>query len=126
MKKRFVALMLCILIVGGTVSALAEMPFKYTGDETVIFENWTGYGKSSGKSWHLTWSNQNLSSRNRAVVRIHAGYDAASASWVYSSASTSYHPYNPGFGYGNRDVQMRGRMDNRDSGKINVSGTFYN
>lgn len=88
---------------------------------------WGDSLESSGSNWHITWLSSNLSSKNRVVIRIYAGEGTyASALWVYSSASTTYHPYKTGFGNGKAITYIGGRMDDRDVGPIIVSGIFHN
>ena len=125
--KKFVTLVLAIVLVCVASCSLAATDFQYKGSETVEFKAWSKPATSSGANWHMTWTKCNLSSTNRAVVRIYAGTGVfASAKFVYSSASTKYHPYNDGYGKGKAATYVGGKMDDRDDGEIDVKGKFYN
>lgn len=129
--KKCVALFLCLLLACLSVSvAFAATKFEYSSDQTEDLLAWSLPAQSDGNAWHLTWTSHNLgtgSGKCRAVVRIFAGKGIyASAQYLYSSPSEAYHDYNPGYGQGKKDTYIGGRKDNRDSGKLTVSGTFYN
>lgn len=126
MKKIF-ALVLCLVTVFSFTLASASTHFSYTGSETTNFIRWSDSDKSTGSKWHLTWESCDLSSTKRAVVRVYAAPGVyASSLYVYSSASTAYHPYKSSYGQGKANTYLGGRMDNRDTGTINVSGWFHN
>ncbi len=126
MKKIF-ALVLCLVTVFSFTLASASTSFSYRGSEKVDFIQWSQPAQSSGKNWHITWGENNLSSTNRAVVRVYAAPGVyASSLFVYSSPSSAYHPYKSAYGQGKSTTYLGGRMDNRDSGSLNVAGTFHN
>lgn len=125
--KKFFALVLCLVTVCSFTLASASTPFSYSGNEKVNFIRWSQSDQSSGKNWHITWDDCNLSSTNRAVVRVFAAPGVyASSLFVYSSPSTAYHPYKSGYGQGKSNTYLGGRMDDRDSGSITVKGQFHN
>lgn len=126
--KKFLALVLCTMMICAVMTmAMGETEITWSGSDTENFHSWTTPADSSGGSWHIVWGdNTNIASDLRAVVRVHCGESAASATWVYSSKSSKYHPYNSGYGYGACEVELRGRLDDRDSGLLIVDGTFYN
>ncbi len=127
MKKFLALVMATMMICAVMTTAMAETTIEWEGEDTRNFHSWTTPADSSGGSWHIVWGeNTNIASNLRAVVRVHSGERAASATWVYSSKSEKYHPYNSGFGYGACKTELRGRLDNRDSGWLIVDGTFYN
>lgn len=125
--KKFFALFLCLVAVCSFTLASASTTFSYSGNEKVNFIQWSQPAKSTGKNWHITWGTNNLSSTNRAVVRVYAAPGVyASSLFVYSSPSTAYHPYKSAYGQGQSTTYLGGRMDNRDSGELNVKGEFHN
>ena len=128
--KRLVAALsavLCSTLIA--TSAMAAVDFSYSSAQTKDMVRWSDSAESSGTRWHLTWdvNNSNISSTHRAAIRIYAGPgDYASALYVYSSYSTSYHNYYSGYGQGKKNTYIAGRLDNRDSGTLTVKGRFYN
>ena len=127
--KKIISAIVCIIMVCTVTCVYAETSIYWNGSDTVDFHSWTEPAQSSGARWDIEWgSRTNIASNRRAVVRVHCGYDAASATWVYSSKSTAYHDYNDGFGYGACDTELRGRLDNRDSAQapLIVNGSFFN
>ncbi|MDO4838154.1 MAG: hypothetical protein Q4B32_07140 [Clostridia bacterium] len=126
MKKIF-ALVLCLVAVCSFTLASASTAFSYSGNEKVNFIQWSQPAESTGNYWHIVWGKNNLSSTKRAVVRVYAAPGVyASSLFVYDSPSTAYHPYKSGYGQGKSNTYLGGRMDNRDSGELNVKGEFYN
>lgn len=125
--KKIVATVLSVVLLCSASLASASTSFSYTGSETTDFIQWSQPAESTGANWHLTWTKCNLSSTKRAVVRVYAAPGVyASSLYVYSSASTAYHPYKSGYGQGKANTYLGGRKDNRDTGTIIVSGEFYN
>ncbi|MGI6215275.1 MAG: hypothetical protein ACOYIT_05305 [Christensenellales bacterium] len=129
--KKISVLLLCALVLCIAASASAYDP-SYFNKEVYSITNLktlTSPPKSStGKNWHIEWgSAANMESYRRAVVRVHAGYNAASATWVYSTKSSAYHPYKTGYGNGGAKVELRGRLDNRDGdyAPIILQGYFF-
>lgn len=126
MKKIIASVLLVVLVCTASLASAATR-FSYTGSETTDFIQWSQPAESTGSNWHLTWENCDLSSTKRAVVRVYAAPGVyASSLYVYSSASTAYHPYKSGYGQGKANTYLGGRMDNRDTGTISVLGWFHN
>jgi hypothetical protein len=131
--KKISVLLLCALVLCIAASALASEPYEASPfDESTssitTFLTLTSPARSTGKNWHIEWGKYaNMESNRRAVVRVHAGYNAASATWVYSTKSSAYHPYKTGYGNGGAKVELRGRLDNRDgdNGAIRLQGKFF-
>lgn len=120
----FLAVMMLCLTLG---SAMASTNFSWSGNDTVNFHAWGSPDWSSGRNWHITWGDTNISSSLRAAVRIYAAPgEYASSIFVYSTESSAYHPYKSGYGNGAKKTYIAGRVDNRDSGTLVVDGTFYN
>ncbi len=129
MKKLFGITICLVLVFSMLAVAHAEMAFYYQTTATSGIYSWTDYSDiSNGRQWHFTWENPtNISANRRAVVRIMtAEGTSASSLWVYSTRSTAYHPYNDSAAYGQAYVHPAGRLDNRDSGELIVTGVFYN
>lgn len=125
--KRIIASVLLVMLVSTASLAFASTSFSYKGSEKVDFIQWSQPAQSTGNYWHIVWGNNNLSSTKRAVVRVYAAPGVyASSLFVYDSPSTAYHPYKSGYGQGKSNTYLGGRMDNRDSGELNVKGEFYN
>ncbi len=125
--KKFFALILCLVAVCSFTLASASTTFSYSGNEKVTFTQWSQPAQSSGKNWHITWGANNLSSTNRAVIRVYAAKGVyASSLFVYSSPSSAYHPYKTAYGQGKANTYLGGRMDDRDSGRLDVTGEFHN
>lgn len=127
--KKVLTVILCVMIMSMVTCAFAETKIEWNGSDTVNLHSWSSPATSSGARWHIEWGNStNIASDRRALVRVHSGYDAASASWVYSTKSTAYHDYNSGFGYGLRNTELWGRLDNRDGARapLKVDGYFFN
>ena len=127
MRKLF-AVLVCIMMICVFVgSALASTHFEWYGNDTSTFYAWGPSQISTGSNWHITWEKGNMLPSLRAAVRIYAAPgEYASSTFVYSSQSFAYHPYNPGYGNGGANTYIAGRVDNRDSGTLDVSGTFHN
>jgi hypothetical protein len=127
MKKMFAAFLCVVMLCLSVSSAMASTNFSWYGNDTVDFHAWGSAEKSTGSNWHVTWSWGNMSSSLRAAVRIYAGPgNYASSIFVYSSKSSAYHPYKAGYGNGGAYTYIAGRVDNRDSGTLDVGGIFYN
>lgn len=125
--KKIIASVLLVVLVCTASLASASTPFSYRGSEKVGFIQWSQPAESTGNYWHITRGDNNLSSTKRAVVRVYAAPGIyASSLFVYDSPSTAYHPYKSGYGQGKSNTYLGGRMDNRDSGELNVEGNFYN
>ena len=130
MKKRMLAILM-LLCISSVVSASVNYTpstFNCTTSDTVNYRSLTTPAESTGSQWHIEWDdNSNIASNRRAVIRVHEGEEAASATWVYSTLSSSYHPYKSGFGNGDAMVELRGRLDNRDGAQapLCLVGTFY-
>ena len=128
MKKLF-GITICLVLVFSMLSvAHAETKIYCRTTSKVDFESWASPAQSSGRQWHFTWeSPTNISENHRAVVRIMTTENTfASTLWVYSTWSTAYHPYYEAAAYGNAFTYPTGRLDDRDSGILEVSGYFYN
>lgn len=127
MKKAIVFVLAAVLVLCCIASASASTSFSWSGSTTSGFPRWGDDQTSSGAKWHIDWdSSSNISSSRRAVVRILSNGNYASSLFVYSTLSSNYHPYKDGYGYGLADTYIAGRLDDRDSGTLTVSGTFYN
>lgn len=129
--KKFMALAICLMLVLSCVAAAsAETTFAWSGSQISGMPSWSTPYVSSGSNWHISWNaSSNVASNRRAVVRAmddHGNY--ASSLFVYSTLSSSYHPYKSGFGNGNADTCIAGRLDDRDGANapLKVSGTFHN
>lgn len=131
--KKFVAFILAMVMVFACVVSAMAAPLRQgykfdvsTTSTTEFKTGCSGMSKTENK-WYISLNAgiSNLSSTHRAVARVHHGYDAASATYVYSGPSTTVHGYNAdcqGFMSG---LSFRARLDNRDTGTLEFHGTFY-
>lgn len=127
--KKFVALVLCMLTVFTAVCAVAETPIYWSGSATSGSPAWSTPAESTGTSWHIEWGDgTNIQSNRRAVVRIKCGDQYASALYVYSTLSTSYHKYVSTYAQGKGKTYASGRLDDRDGAQapLTVTGYFFN
>ncbi len=120
--KRFVALVLTVVLcMVGVVPAMA-VSFSYEGNAT-SFTRWSDDTKSDGTTWSLSWSGSNLSSSKKAAVKIyHAPGVYASHTFYYQSTSTTSHSYLTKYANG-KVVYLAGKKYS-GSDNIKVSGTF--
>lgn len=127
--KKLVAFALSAIMMLSAVSALAygQVDYSIVSSSKTVFSN--GHSSavtSTGKDWYITMTSHNLSSKKQGAVRIHDGYNARSATWVYKGNSTTTHGYNTGYTGGGYSVQMRGRADsNNTDANVSYSGVFY-
>lgn len=127
MKKTLVCFLSLVLVFLVSTTAFASTDFEYHGSETGHLLRWGPSEESSGSNWHITWGANNLAPDKRAVVRILSkSGEYASSLWVYSSASTNYHPYKAGYGKGQAKTYIAGKLDDRDTGTLDVKGVFHN
>lgn len=129
MKKLFVLVLVLALAITGTSFAervTMRYNFGITTDSTTQYQiGCTGIQKSENE-WYivLNTSKSNLSPTHRAVTRVHNGANAASATWVYSGANATHHPYKTNCQGPMYNLSYRGRLDNRDSGTLKFYGQF--
>ena len=132
--KKFVALLVSSLLVCLVIgTALAETGFDKTIYSITTFIEWTSPDQSSGARWHIEWdtnvSNISANPNRRAYMRVFDEYgNYASEPYLYSTYSTAFHDYKTGFGYGDANTMVKGRLDNRDGAQapLNVKGVFFN
>ncbi len=131
--KKFVAFILAMVMVFTfAVSAMAVpqrkgYTFHVTTTSTTVYQiGCSGIQKSENK-WYISLNEKdsNLSPTHRAVARVHHGFDAASATYVYSGPSTNQHGYNADCQGYMDGLSFRARLDNRDTGTLEFHGTFY-
>jgi hypothetical protein len=125
--KKIIALVMCLAILCASVSALAYKTTSYSinTSSTSEYQIASSQVTTTGANWYITYSSGNLSGSHRAVTRVHKGATAISSTWVYSGSSTTSHPYKSGYtGGGVSGVTFRGRLDDRDSGTLLMSGNF--
>lgn len=120
--KKFLAVLLCTMMVCAYATNAMAAPISGTLTSTTELRNVTSAVESEGYYWTAAFTG--AASNKRVVARVHAGYDAASATWVYSGYSTTSHPYVDEYADGWAMVTLRARVDNRDQGPITISGTF--
>ena len=128
MKKILAVVLTLSLVLAFAGSAMADRNrFDIVTTSTTSFQ--TGcYGiTKTGPRWFIKLDEDmsNLSPTHRAVVRIHEGYNAISATWVYSGPNETEHGYNSGKTGTVNNVSFRGRLDDRDSGLLEFHGYFY-
>lgn len=127
MKKSICLALAALLLICYTVPAAAATHFDFSTSATSGFPRWTESQESTGANWHIEWKKgTNIGSNRRAVVRALCNGEFASSLFVYSTRSTKYHPYKDGYGHGDADTYVGGRLDNRDHGTLHVVGWFFN
>lgn len=128
MRKALGIILCAAMLLSMAVSAVAETNFAFSTGSTSGAPVWAEAAPSTGANWHFTWdAGTNIASNRRAVIRILTSEgEYASALWVYSSLSTTYHPYTKNAANGCAFTCPAGRLDNRDRGTLVVKGTFWN
>lgn len=132
MKKILATILCAALLLSLALPASAStksLDFFYSSSQTASFVPWTNESViSEGITWNLEWTSATIiSATHRAVVRIlTAGGSKASSLWVYTYNSTKEHTYTDDVKNGQKYVHPAGRLDNRDSGTLEVDGTFWN
>lgn len=135
MKKKVAFLLALVMAFALAGSALASdnehmVTMRYTFHITTSSTSEYQVGCSGIEKTENRWyiildeSRSNLSPTHRAVTRVHDGYNAASATWVYSGPSRNEHPYNADCQGVKNNLSYRGRLDDRDSGVLEFHGTF--
>lgn len=120
--KKFLAMILCAIMVCAVATNAMAATISGTLTSTKTFKNVTTTVAIEGSDWTASFTG--ASSTQRVVARVHAGYDAASASWVFSGYSTTPHDYKPEYMYTSELITLRARIDTRDVGPITISGVF--
>ena len=129
--KKLTAMILALVMTFSAASlAMAEItgctPFHVVTDASSAWQTVTAPVIKHGDYWYLriNESLSNISPRLRAVVRVHRGTTAISATWVYSAASSEHHPYTADAQGTVTNVTLRVRLDSSDAGTMTLSGTF--
>lgn len=125
--KKFIALILALVLVLSMASFAFAEPFDISTSSTSVYAIGCSYNKVyNSPGWYISISESrsNLSPTHRAVARCHNKADAISATWVYSGTNSSQHPYNTSAKAYISGATFRGRLDDRDSGTLEFHGTF--
>ena len=128
MKKILAVVLTLSLVLAFAGSAMAVgTRFHIVTSSTTSFQTGCSVERKTGNHWFVRLDEEmsNLSPTHRAVVRIHEGYNAISATWVYSGPNETEHGYNSGKTGTVYNVSFRGRLDNRDSGLLEFHGYFH-
>lgn len=128
--KKFFSLLLCAVLLSVSVTGafaqdFGSVHYNINTDSTTTFQAASSVVTSTGDHWWISITSGTVSDTHRAVIRVHSGYNAASSLWVYSSNNTTLRAYKTAYLGGGFDVQLRGRLDNRDSGTLNIGGYFH-
>lgn len=126
MKKLFSAVLVVVMVLSVTSMALAASTrFNIVTDSTTVLQVGTPQYNRTMQYWsvYVDMSTSNISPTHRAVTRVHKGYDAASATWVYSGENPTARGYKVGIALSETGLTFRGRLDNRDSGLLEFHGT---
>ena len=125
--KKFVAAVLVVVMIFSVSSMdmAASTRFNIVTDSTTVLQIGTPKYNRTMTYWivYVDMSTSNLSHTHRAVTRVHKGFDAVSATWVYSGENPTARGYNAGTANNVTGLTFRGRLDNRDSGTLEFHGT---
>lgn len=135
--KKVLALVLCLSLCLGLVSsALAEnrpISYEYPGRYAIYTDSTddfmpgsaVDYINRNGLPWKLSMTSGYISPTHRLVMRVYSNGKEASSLWVYENDSGKTHPYKTKYAGGGYPVAVYGRLDDRDSGVLNIAGNFY-
>lgn len=125
--KKFVAAVLVVVMIFSvsSMAMAASTRFNIVTDSTTVLQIGTPKYNRTMTYWivYVDMSTSNLSPTHRAVTRVHKGFDAVSATWVYSGENPTARGYNTGTANDVTGLTFRGRLDNRDSGILEFHGT---
>lgn len=125
--KKFVAAVLVVVMIFSvsSMAMAASTRFNIVTDSTTVLQIGTPKYNRTMTYWivYVDMSTSNLSPTHRAVTRVHKGFDAVSATWVYSDENPTARGYNAGTANNVTGLTFRGRLDNRDSGTLEFHGT---
>ncbi|MEG1983633.1 MAG: hypothetical protein RR037_07890 [Alistipes sp.] len=123
--KKFAALILTLIMMVSISSVASAVSFDIVTTSKDVYQVGTQIFSTNNYNWfiNVNMGTSNIALDHRAVVRVHQGVNAASATWVYGAPNGASHPYISGYKDG---LTFRGRLDNRDSGLLEFHGTFYN
>ena len=125
--KKFVAAVLVVVMIFSvsSMAMAASTRFNIVTDSTTVLQIGTPKYNRTMTYWivYVDMSTSNLSPTHRAVTRVHKGFDAVSATWVYSGENPTARGYNAGTANNVPGLTFRGRLDNRDSGTLEFHGT---
>ena len=125
--KKFVAGVLVVVMIFSvsSMAMAASTRFNIVTDSTTVLRIGTPKYNRTMTYWivYVDMSTSNLSPTHRAVTRVHKGFDAVSATWVYSGENPTARGYNAGTANNVTGLTFRGRLDNRDSGTLEFHGT---
>lgn len=128
MKKTIFLALSILMICAISVSALAYGNGSYdiyTDSTTDYMDGCPGTNYlNTGSNWRILIACGNVTSSHRLVMHIKSGSAIASSTWVYSYDSGNYHPYKTAYQGAGHQVRVWGRLDNRDSGMLEVAGPF--
>ena len=128
MKKMIAVVLVLTMVLAFASSAMATgTRFDIVTDSTSSLKTGCVVASKTGAHWFMRLDEDmsNLSSTHRAVVRIHEGANAISATWVYSGPNETERGYNAGKAGTVYNVSFRGRLDNRDSGLLEFHGYYH-
>lgn len=131
MKRAIAFIISLIMIISIAAFALADADATITGTltSTSVYSNVTpSYAtkNQNKKNWSAPFNG--ASNSQRVVARVYEADNtayAASSTWVYTTYSTSTHPYKSDFKNRTFSAFFGAKVDDRDVGPITVSGTFH-
>ena len=121
--KKFVALLLSMVLICLYITSAMAVEFKATGSPT-SFTRWSSTAQAGGSTWYLSWSKCNLSSDLKAAIKIYSAPGVyASHTFYYSTSSSTSHSYLTSVTIGT-DVYVAGKKYS-GSGDLDLLGTFH-
>jgi len=121
--KKFVALLLSMMLICLCISSAMAVSFSWTGSST-SFTRWSSSVKAQGNTWYISWGDTNLSSTQKAAVKIYSAPGVyASHTFYYSSESSASHSYLDSV-TNSTDVYLAGKKYS-GSADLEVSGEFH-
>lgn len=121
--KKFVALLLSMVLICLCITSAMAVGFKGTGSPT-SFTRWSETTQASGSTWYLSWSRCNLKDGLKAAIKIYSAPGVyASHTFYYSTSSLTSHAYLESVTDGT-NVYVAGKKY-AGSGDLNLEGTFH-